>query len=159
MRPDEKPMLQWIAKNWERHCEKGPRTAATLLPEHLEMASKHYLVWMTVESASVRSEARRAERGGRTRDMRSSSVARSSTSDVKDRLGPKRVPVWDRLEKLPSLQIDSDTTGKKKRHFEMVKEDGKKAKGKGKMFETKRNKKGNGKEPQEEVAENEIEEE
>ena len=141
------------------------------------MASKHYLVWMTVESASVRSEARRDERGGRARDMRSSSMARSSTSDVKDRLGPKRVPVWDRLEKLPPLRIDSDASGKRKRHVETVKEDEKKVKGKGKRYvetlnedgkktkgkrkvtETRRNKKGKGKEPQEEVAENEIEEE
>ena len=113
---------------------------------------------MTTESASVRSEARRAERGGRVRDMRSSLVARSSTSDVKDRLGPKRVPVWDRLEKLPPLRIGSDTTRKRKRHVEIVNEDGKKAKGKGKVIETRRKKKGKGKEPQEEVAENEIEE-
>ena len=158
MKPDDKPMLQGIAKNWERHWEKGPRTSATLLPEHLEMVSKHYLIWMTAESASVRSEARRAERGGRVCDMRSSLVAGSSTSDVKDRLGPKRVPVWDRLEKLPPPRIDSDTTGKRKRYVGIVNEDGKKVKGKEKVIETRRKKKRKGKEPREEVAENEIEE-
>ena len=84
---------------------------------------------MTAESASVRSEARRAERGGRVRDMRSSLVARASTSNVKNRLGPKRVPVWNRLEKLPPLRIDSNTTGKRKRHVETEYEDKRKFKG------------------------------
>ena len=51
MTPDDKPMLQGIARNWERYWEKGPRTAATLHPEHLEMVSKHYLVWMIADSA------------------------------------------------------------------------------------------------------------
>ena len=86
MRPDEKPMLQGIAKNWE----KCPRIVEASLPEHLEMVSKHYLVWMTADSALVRVEARKAVRGGRVRENGSSSVARTSTSNVKDRLGPCR---------------------------------------------------------------------
>ena len=72
---------------------------------------------------------------------------------MKDRLGPKRVPIWNRLEKLPPLWIDSDTTGKRKRHVETEYED------KRKMTKTRRNRKGKDKEPQEEVVENEIEEE
>ena len=113
----------------------------TLLPEHLEMVSKHCLVWMTAYFALVRSEARKAERGGRVCEIGSSSVARSSTSNVKDRLGPKRVPVWNILEKLPSLRIDANVTRKRKRHVEPSK---KTKKGKRKMAETK---KGKSKEP------------
>ena len=114
------------------------------------MVSKHYLVWMTADSASVHVEVRKAKRGGRVREVGSSSVARSSTSNVKDRLGPERVPVWNRLKKLPPLRIDADVTGKRKRHVETSK----KTKRKG----TRGDKKGKGKEPQEVAAENEIEE-
>ena len=55
--------------------------------------------------------------------------------------------------KLRPLRIDSNTTGKRKRHVETEYED------KRKTTKPRRNRKGKDKEPQEEVAENEIEEE
>ena len=114
VRPDDKPILGGIAQSWEKDWGRRSRITVSALSEAHEKVSKHYLIWMTADTFVARAEARNAER--RDHDLgKGRGCEESKAPSVKDRLGPRRVAVWDRLEKLPPLRIDEKARKGKKR--------------------------------------------
>ena len=113
VKPLDKPMLSGNARSWEDYWQVRPRTEVISLSHVDAKISKHYLAWITASTAIGRAESRRAEwtslgRRGRTTEVSDLSASKSRAVTVKDRLGPKKVPVWERLERLPPLTIDSN---------------------------------------------------
>ena len=108
VKPDDKPMLGGVAKAWGKDWEQRSRVTIAVLSDARERVSPHYLIWMTADTLIARAEARKAER--RDHDLgKRQGVEKPTASSVKDRLGPKKVPVWDRIEKLPPWKIDEKT--------------------------------------------------
>lgn len=119
--PSERSLLSGTALTWERHWASRPMRTVTPLKEEDALVSRHYLVWMRSDSSVRRSEARSAERAELGTLSACSTSRPPSTVSVRDRLGPRRAPVWDRLGRLPSVRLDGGEKGKGPRRKVMKK--------------------------------------
>lgn len=96
--------------------------------------STEYRVWMNATDTMSCAKARRAKQKDHARSKRldcdstETPAAKSRVVSAKDRLGPKKVPVWSRLERLPPLRIDSNVAERRLGPKEVLGD----AKGKGK---------------------------
>src|SRR5918992_3346115 len=86
----------------------------------------------TMCRAEARANERRdveARRLGNHAEVSGRFAPKSRAVSVKDRLGPRKVPVWNRLERLPPLTIDTEAAERRAR-----KDAEKTTKGKGKAL-------------------------
>ncbi|KMS96343.1 hypothetical protein BVRB_9g226130 [Beta vulgaris subsp. vulgaris] len=119
------------SRYWESHST----LEVTPLARCDHKISAHYHVWMNATDTMSRGEARRAEQKDHAKSKRldcdsiETLAAKSRAVSTKDRLGPKKVPVWNRLERLLPLRIDPNAAERRLGPKEMLGGD---AKGKGK---------------------------
>lgn len=105
VRLDDVPMVGENARRWEQYCLARPKLDILDLGIDGWEVSRHYIRWMTSDNASFKADMRIAERKERTerKSLReyeveaSTSSSARKTSLVRDRLGPKVMPVWERL--------------------------------------------------------------
>lgn len=128
LRPEHKPMVLGNIKNWETYWSSRPTWGSSSFVLSRAKVIHHYLTWMTLNCPMRREEARCAEKHNLAREEEENKRCRSledvdprnaeavaesykwsipyflepKSRSIKNRLGSKKMPVWKRLEKVPS---------------------------------------------------------